>query len=137
MQRFLDNCLGSTKKTVLIADDYSSVRLTLGALLEQFGFDHVLTATNGKEALDMYHRYKQDIALVISDIQMPEMRGDELFWKLSESCETVRMILCSGYCNNVDVGPLIQAGLKGCIQKPFHPEVLEFAIVRAFFDLVK
>ncbi len=137
MREFLDECLGSRTKTVLIAEDQLTVQAILELQLQFMGFDHVLKAMTGEEALDIYYQRKEEIALVISDVQMPGMNGDELFWELVRSGEAVRMLLCSGYCNSIDISKLLKAGLKGCIQKPFHKETLEFGIVQAFSDSVR
>jgi two-component system, chemotaxis family, chemotaxis protein CheY len=62
-------------KTILVVDDESSITGLLDALLTMEGY-HVITASNGRDALE--HLAGGTIHLVLSDIMMPIMRGDEL-----------------------------------------------------------
>ncbi len=67
--------------TVLIADDEEVVRELLGAIFERYGFS-VLLAQNGKEALAGYDRHARDITLVVLDLIMPVMSGEETLAEL-------------------------------------------------------
>lgn len=86
--------LALKKKKLLIVDDEAYVLQTFADYLRRIGFN-VRTASNGKEALDIYSRLKPD--LIISDIQMPIMDGFELLDKVKESNPDQRFIMITGY----------------------------------------
>lgn len=66
--------------TILLVDDIPSIRTLFRRLLEQRGFQ-VVEAENGCQAVELY--CDNAIDLVITDLDMPEMRGDELIYRLS------------------------------------------------------
>ena len=66
----------NARKTLLIADDMATGREVLGDLLKE-DYD-VLYAKDGAEAIDLLHKYKHDISLVLLDLYMPKMTGREV-----------------------------------------------------------
>jgi len=109
---------GCSKRILLVDDDPTNLML-MRLCLRDLGFTNLLAAANGKEALDIYSGEEGEIALIISDLQMPGMRGDELFWELKRLEYSVRFLLCTGMVRGFDPQPLRQAGLKGFLPKPF------------------
>jgi CheY-like chemotaxis protein len=69
----------------LVVDDSMLVRHTIARFLQERGFD-VETAGNGVEALEIIGRVRPD--LIITDLRMPKMHGDELIAKLKSAPET-------------------------------------------------
>ena len=67
---------GQGKKSILLVDDDDLVRDLGERILKRAGY-HVLTAANGKEALQVYKREQGKVALVILDLNMPEMGGKQ------------------------------------------------------------
>lgn len=63
------------KKTILVVDDHEMMLDVIKRMLAEFGFD-VVSASNGKEALDVLKHIRPD--LILSDVQMPEIDGIEL-----------------------------------------------------------
>ena len=81
---------------VLLVDDEDSVR-TLGArMLERIGFQ-VLVASDGQEALELYQVRQGEIVLVLLDLTMPYMDGEETFQQLRRFDPQVRVVMTSGY----------------------------------------
>ncbi len=78
-----DRCrlLGRLKQTILLVDDDDHVRDLGVRILKRAGYD-ILTAVNGKEALQVYTKEHDTIALVILDLIMPEMGGKECLGEL-------------------------------------------------------
>ena len=109
---------GCRKKILLVDDEIINLAL-MRLCLHDLGFDNILTAANGEEALDIYSRSEGEIILVISDFHMPNMRGDELFWELKHFEHNVRFLLCTGITNGFDLHSLRKAGLGGFLPKPF------------------
>jgi len=115
---------------ILVVEDEKTVLDVAQNMLESLGYQ-VLTATTGKEALEIYRQHKGEIALVLSDMVMPEMGGRELYQALREIDPDVKMLVVSGYSLNKEVAELRKLGLKGYIQKPFTLEDLAHKVRRA------
>ena len=81
-------------KKILVADDEMSIRLLYSEELKEEGYD-VVTASNGKEALEIVSREPLD--LVILDIKMPEMSGIEVLRQIKEKFPNLPVLLSSAY----------------------------------------
>jgi CheY-like chemotaxis protein len=88
-------------ETLLFVEDDTNVRELACKALSSFGYK-VITAANGKEALEVVNRdyLSNKIDLVISDIVMPEMGGEELAEHLRELNPSIRILLCSGFTDS-------------------------------------
>lgn len=80
---------------VLVVDDEDSIRELVAAVLGRYGY-HVLAAANGTEAMALYLPRSEEIALVITDISMPEMGGGDLSLALSRLNPAVKVLFMSG-----------------------------------------
>jgi two-component system cell cycle sensor histidine kinase/response regulator CckA len=100
------------------------------ARLEYLGY-RVLTATDGKKALEIFDQSKGAIDLVISDIVMPEIEGITLFRELQKRSPNVKMVLVTGYPME-GYQEIMNLGVK-IIQKPFSKEKLS-QVVRQAID---
>jgi two-component system, cell cycle sensor histidine kinase and response regulator CckA len=115
-------------KAILVVDDYSANRQTVAYQLNALGFLNVMTATNGHEAMLIYQQHQDKILMVLSDIHMPIMRGDELFWNLRKADEKSRVVLMTGNRNGFDFESFYRGGLKAFLDKPFSFEELMHAL---------
>ncbi|MHC4873995.1 MAG: hybrid sensor histidine kinase/response regulator [Planctomycetota bacterium] len=115
--------LSGTGKTILIVDDEEVIRISTCAILEDMGFN-IISAENGKQALDIFKQNSKSIDLVILDMIMPEMNGKECFTKMKKISPEVKVILSSGYSRDTEVQSMVSEGLKGFIRKPFRTESL-------------
>lgn len=106
-------------ETILVVDDEQIVRRTARAMLERFGY-RVVLAENGKEAVDLYRALAERIQLVILDMTMPVMGGEEAFREMKTINPAVRVILSSGYNEVEAVARFTGKGLGGFIQKPYN-----------------
>jgi PAS domain S-box-containing protein len=104
---------------VLLVDDEQMILDVGGQMLEKLGY-HVLTAPNGKEALNLLERHHDHIVLVILDMIMPVMDGSETFDKLKSMHPNVKVILSSGYTVDGQAADIMKRGCNGFIQKPFN-----------------
>jgi PAS domain S-box-containing protein len=88
-------------ETILFVEDDADVRTLACQALTTFGYS-VIEASNGKEALDLVNKeYLIDkIDLVISDIVMPEMNGEELAEHLRDLKSDINILLCSGFTDS-------------------------------------
>jgi PAS domain S-box-containing protein len=108
---------------VLVVDDDETVRIVTGAILERAGY-RVLMASDGKEAVDIFTRRQHEIALVLLDMTMPVMGGEEAFSKLRHVSPNVQVILSSGYSEQEATNRFVGKGLAGFVQKPFDAKTL-------------
>jgi two-component system, cell cycle sensor histidine kinase and response regulator CckA len=95
--------------------------------MEVMGYD-VLTATSGEEAIDIYKDNRHHIDLVLLDIIMPNMSGEETFVKLREINPKIRVLVATGYSLAQKADELRKLGCKGFIQKPFQMSALSMKI---------
>ena len=116
--------------TVLIADDEAVVRAVGQQMLERLGFS-VLTASDGREALEVFGERADEIVCVLLDLTMPHMDGEEAFREMQRLHPGVRVILCSGYNEQDATQRFAGKGLAGFIQKPFTMTALKERIVDA------
>jgi len=114
-------------ETVLLVDDEPLVRDLGCEILRSYGYKVVLAA-DGLEALEIYERNGADIDLVILDLLMPNMGGEETLIRLRKIDPAARVIICSGYGGREsDPRPLVQ-GEVNLVHKPFKPERLVSAV---------
>jgi PAS domain S-box-containing protein len=102
-------------ETILLVDDDDAIRDIGSKLLTQVGYQ-VLTACNGKEGLDIYKTYSQDIAIVLLDLGMPEMGGKRCLQGLLAFNPDVKVVVVSGYSARKEA---FAAGAKDFVGKPY------------------
>jgi CheY-like chemotaxis protein len=117
-------------KSILLVDDEVALRKVAGRILQDLGY-RVTTATNGKEAIETYAKQAGQIDLVLLDMVMPVMNGEETIRKLRELDPHVRILVTSGYSLNTGIGDLPQDIVCGFVQKPYRKEQLADAVARA------
>ncbi len=106
-------------ETILIVDDEEEVRHVLGRILTRGGYT-VLSSADSAQALDIYRQRRAEIALVILDLIMPRVGGQETFRQLREINPKVRVLLSSGYSENGQVSHILSTGAQGFLQKPYE-----------------
>ena len=88
--------VGTTHQAViLVADDEALIRTVVTLLLQQIGY-FVLSAADGHEGLELSRHYPGRIDLVITDVNMPRMNGDDLCRHLMEERPGIKMLVMSG-----------------------------------------
>jgi PAS domain S-box-containing protein len=105
------------KETVLVVEDSPFTRQALVDSLESLNY-RTLTATNGREALDILAENDHQIALVLSDVIMPEMSGLALVREIVERGLDVRTVLLTGHFPGKEMEALRERGLVELIEKP-------------------
>jgi PAS domain S-box-containing protein len=109
------------KETVLVVEDQAEVRKFAVAVLKGYGY-RVISAESANDALLLFGRERVD--LVLTDVVMPNVSGQELAERLKILQPDVKMLFMSGYGDKVtEQGGALQEGAK-FIQKPFSPEAL-------------
>ncbi len=114
---------------VLVVDDEESIRTILSRYLSLKGY-MVLTAPDGKQAMEILH--SQHVDLVLTDLVMPTVNGRELLQKMAELFPEIPKIVLSGYGTHEDMLVALKTGAYDFIQKPLTDfEILEKAVERA------
>jgi two-component system, cell cycle sensor histidine kinase and response regulator CckA len=114
-------------ETILIVDDESHIREALEEHLSSSGY-HVLTAANGLEAIDVFQANRERIQLVITDLGMPLMGGEELAKRLMQIDCSVNVIASSGYLDGTTRTELRRIGFKEILTKPYKLQDISSAI---------
>jgi len=119
-------------ETILLVDDEDMIRDLCSRILTKAGYN-VITAFNGKEALELYRERRGKISLVILDLIMPEMGGKQCLQELLQIDASVRVIIASGYSARGPTKDALAAGARGFVNKPYDiRQVLE--VVRSVLD---
>jgi two-component system, cell cycle sensor histidine kinase and response regulator CckA len=108
---------------VLLVDDEEMIRYAGKKMLQALGYQVVL-AKHGKEAVEIYERQHDEIALVVLDLVMPVMDGEETLPHLLAINPRARVLLSSGFSQEEKANQLIKAGAAGFVQKPFDLQML-------------
>jgi len=87
-------------------------------MLEHLGFT-IITASDGVEAVEIFERCKDNIAVVLLDFAMPKMDGAEAFRALRAVRGDVRVLMSSGYSEEEAAERFAGEGLAGFIEKPY------------------
>jgi CheY-like chemotaxis protein len=108
---------------ILFADDDPPIRTIGRRILEHLGF-RVILASGGRNAVEEFGRYPDDISLVILDLTMPEMSGAEALHEIRRIRPQIPVILTSGFGEQDVLERVAQASIDGFLKKPFRTEDL-------------
>jgi two-component system cell cycle sensor histidine kinase/response regulator CckA len=114
---------------ILLVDDEPTVREVTETLLQEAGY-RVLLAADGHEAVKAVKEHGSGIDLVLLDMSMPGLSGEEALEEMRSMEPRVRVLLSSGYAEP-DTGALPTENLAGFIQKPYGAEELRRAVATA------
>ena len=106
------------QETILIVDDEKMIIEIGKKMLIKMGY-RPLMATSGQEAIEVHRENIDKIDLIILDMIMPDMNGQEAFDNLKKLNPSVKVLLSSGYSLNDQAQRILDSGCRGFIQKPF------------------
>jgi len=117
---------------VMIVDDSPSMRAFVRRVIDLSGFqvDTCLNAGNGAQGLALLAQQAVDI--ILTDINMPEMNGEEFLRRLEEHdrYRAIPVVVISTDATENRMQRMIQLGAKGYLSKPFSPEALRGELER-------
>ena len=116
------------KFNILIIDDEKNIREGLSASLEMEGYNTVL-AENGKEGLELFA--KGDIDLVITDLRMPQVTGEEVLEKIISGSPGVPVIVLTGHGSIDTAVDAMRKGAYDFLTKPLNLDRLTLIVKRA------
>lgn len=122
--------LPRTQLLILLVDDEDVVRRSAGRVVRQSGH-RVIFARSGKEALRIYADTQPRPDLVLMDLNMPGMTGDQAFEELRALDPQAPVVFVSGYWDSELEHKLRSMGALGFVQKPYEAATLRDAIVQA------
>lgn len=112
--------MGGMKGTVLIAEDEKEIRDLLTLLFQTEGFS-VLSASDGKEALDLVHEHQDEIVLLVTDLGLPKLEGIDLIRATKSVIPSLKIIAATGFGHHDVRVRLREAGVQSFFPKPFSP----------------
>lgn len=104
---------------ILIIDDNEAVAEYFSDLLTSHGFQTTVF-NSSKNALDYCKKNLHQYSLVISDICMPEITGDQLAKEILKLNSAMPIVLCSGYFEHISINELLNLGIHSFIEKPVN-----------------
>ena len=115
-------------KKILLADDEALVINVARAMLRHLGYE-VIVAGSGKEAVDLFQQYKDELAMVILDYHMPELDGFDCLSLIRES-SSIPAIISTGAGMNFPLEEIEYHQAQGVLSKPFTMEEMRQKIAQ-------
>jgi two-component system cell cycle sensor histidine kinase/response regulator CckA len=119
-------------ETILLVDDEELIRDLGSRILARAGYK-VFVAANGKEALELYQTYHNEIALVLLDLIMPEMGGEQCLKGLLSINPSAKVVIASGYSASGLTKDALADRAKGFVNKPYDTRQA-LAVIREVLD---
>lgn len=107
------------KSTILYAEDENILREEVSNILQGF-FQKVFIASNGEEALDIYEKKKKEIDILLTDINMPKMKGIELISQIRQKDRNLPILICTAFNEPLILIKAIKLGVNDYIIKPIQ-----------------
>jgi CheY-like chemotaxis protein len=117
---------------IMIVDDEENIRRIIQAYLTRYGYS-ITTFENGVEALEAFEKAPDQFDLIITDMTMPRMTGDELAKSVLCIRKDIPVILCTGYSEIISEAKALEMGIRKYIQKPVSNEELVM-LIREILD---
>ena len=108
---------------ILVVEDEDAVRKSTTRILTGHGY-HVIEASRGAEALDAFSNGAEAPDLLLTDVVMPEMSGQELGERITQIHPDLPVLYMSGYNEEVVVRHRVLANQVGLLEKPFSADAL-------------
>jgi len=120
-----EQAVAEGKETILLVEDEELLLDLLKMVLEGNGY-HVLTARDGNEAVELYRQHHNGIAIVVSDVGLPNLGGFEAFMEMKKIDPGVKSVFASGYFEPTVKTQMQESGAKNFVQKPYDvKEILQ------------
>jgi len=122
------------KQNILVVDDEQMALVLIKRLLTEAGFQ-VVTAQSGFECLDIFRKQPHSFQLVLLDLTMPFMDGEETFQRLREIRADIPTLLCTGFIKPDRLERMMSAGILGFLRKPLAPDEIVDHVRRVLANL--
>lgn len=119
---------------ILVVDDEPFIRKLCTSVLKKQGYE-ITVANDGQHALDIYREHPENFDLILSDVMMPGIRGDNLAKSILQINPIQSIVLMTGYAEKLRMDELKSLGVTSLLQKPVTRKTLVFE-VRAALDRI-
>jgi CheY-like chemotaxis protein len=123
------------KPTIMLVDDEAMALSLQEHTLGEAGFN-VVAAKSGFECLDLLRRHPNRFAMILLDLSLPFMDGEETFRRLRNIRTDVPVVLCTGFIQEERLNRMMGAGLCGFLRKPISADEL-VALVHSILENVR
>jgi DNA-binding response OmpR family regulator len=129
--------LSARARRILVVDDDPAARVLSNRVLSEAGFE-VVTVQSGFECLEKFRKQPRWFDLILLDLSMPFMDGEETFRRLRAINPNIVVLLSTGFLAQAQerIDRMLAAGMAGSIRKPHRPDEL-LARVHAVLEDVK
>jgi len=117
------------RQTVLVVDDEKMALTLIERILREADYD-VVTAQSGFECVDIFRRQPHRFSLVLLDLSLPFMDGEETFRRLRQIRGDIPVVLCTGFILQDRLSGMLASGLTGFLRKPVPADEL-LSVVRS------
>ncbi|MCK5541819.1 MAG: cache domain-containing protein [Desulfobacterales bacterium] len=124
--------LKSGTETIMVVDDEEDIRIIVKEFLTELGYS-VTTFENGAKAYKAFQNDPDYYDLIVTDMTMPQMSGDELSQKILEDRPSTPIIICTGYNEKLTEVQALEMGVQKFVQKPLSNEKLA-VFIRTILD---
>jgi len=115
------------QERIMVVDDEQMNLVLLKTILEEAGYS-VTTANSGFDCLDLFRTNPLRYSLIILDLTMPFLNGEETFERLKQIRADVAVVLCTGFIQSERLDRMMSAGLAGFLRKPVPVEEVESTV---------
>ncbi len=119
-------------ETILVVEDEQELRELYKVTFERYGYS-VLGARDGEEGFAVYLRNRDRIDIVLSDIGLPKMSGEELYRRLKAVNPHTPVVLASGFIEPRMKARMLAEGVRDVVEKPYSPTDI-LATIRRVLD---
>jgi CheY-like chemotaxis protein len=127
--------LSSRPRRILVVDDEPAARVLANRVFSEAGFE-VVAVQSGFECLERFRKQPHGFDVILLDLSMPFMDGEETYRRLRDIYPGVVVLLSTGFMAQERVDRMLAAGMAGFIRKPHRPDEL-LARVQAILEDVK
>lgn len=122
----------SGHERILVVDDEEAIAKLEKQMLERLGYK-VTSRVNSLEAVEVFKARPEDFDVVVTDMTMPHMTGDQLAKELRMIRPDIPVIICTGFSERINAETAEKIGIKGFLMKPILKAELS-RIVRKVLD---
>ena len=120
------------QERILVVDDEPQIARVIQLMLESLGY-HVIAHTSSREALQSFEAAPRDFDMVITDMTMPELTGEDLARTMLQLSPNIPIIICTGFNENMNEERARHLGVRRLVYKPIVRNALA-EIVRSVLD---
>lgn len=113
---------GQGRETILLAEDDEAVRNMAEAILQHFGYE-VIVAVDGEDAVQKYLKHAEKISLLLFDLVMPKMSGQEAYGEIKKHAPNIKVVFASGHTPEIIKQRKLVDENALLIFKPYLPSV--------------